>query len=316
MAQYEFQFHTYQRQFRQPLQTSHGIWQFREGIIINLTDATGKAGWGEIAPIPWFNSETLAMAAEFCQQLGAEVSLEKIKNIPDTLPACQFAFESAVTDILTSSSPVREDNCCYSYLLPAGETALTATRKAKEEQTWKWKIGVLSFEEEIAIFWRLLEILPTGTKLRLDANGGLSLAETRRWLQVADEVGIVEFIEQPLPPNQFPTMLALAEDYQTTIALDESVSQISQLEQCYQQGWRGVYVIKAAIAGSPQRLRKFCQQHSLDTVFSSVFETKIGRKAVLRLATEISNPTRALGFGVDRWLVTEDERNFSPSQTT
>jgi O-succinylbenzoate synthase len=46
---------SYRRPFRQPLKTSHGLWSLREGILLRLTDAEGRVGWGEIAPIT-FNS--------------------------------------------------------------------------------------------------------------------------------------------------------------------------------------------------------------------------------------------------------------------
>jgi len=48
------------------------------------------------------------------------------------------------------------------------------------------------------------------------------------------------------------------------------------------------FVIKAAIAGSPSRLRQFCREHEIDAVFSSVFETAIGTQAALKLAVELS----------------------------
>jgi O-succinylbenzoate synthase len=80
------------------------------------------------------------------------------------------------------------------------------------------------------------------------------------------------------------------------------VATIQQLKDCFEGGWRGIYVIKAAIAGSPILLRQFCRENKIDAVFSSVFETEIGRKAVFRLAGELSNPKRALGFGIDHWF--------------
>ncbi len=159
-----------------------------------------------------------------------------------------------------------------------------------------------STEEEIKVFEQLAQALPATAKLRLDANGGLSLEEAKEWLRVADRTGIVEFLEQPLPPQQFDTMFELSGSYSTPLALDESVANLEQLEDCYQKGWRGIFVIKAAIAGSPKRLRQFCQEYKIDAVFSSVFETTIGRQAALRLAAELSHPNRAVGFGVNHWF--------------
>jgi len=120
-------------------------------------------------------------------------------------------------------------------------------------------------------------------------------------LTVADQTGVVEFLEQPLPPTKFEQMLSLTQQHQTAIALDESVATLSQLEDCYRQGWRGIYVVKPAIAGSPQKLKQLTQQLQLDIVISSVFETTIGRQAILKLAREIATH-RALGFSVNQWF--------------
>jgi O-succinylbenzoate synthase len=194
-------------------------------------------------------------------------------------------------------------------LLPTGEAALQSWQAAwkRGDRTFKWKIGVASIEDELKLFDQLIQSLPTSAQLRLDANGGLSRQEAHQWLKVADEVGRVEFLEQPLPPEQFDVMLEMSEDYSTPIALDESVARLNQLESCYQKGWRGIFVIKAAIMGSPKRLRQFCQEHKIDTVFSSVFESAIARQAALQLAAELSSSNRAVGFGINHWFNEDDE---------
>jgi o-succinylbenzoate synthase len=144
--------------------------------------------------------------------------------------------------------------------------------------------------------------LPAQAELRLDANGGLNWEESNLWLQKCDRYG-VEFLEQPLPPNQFDTMLQLSHQYQTPIALDESVATIEQLERCYELGWRGIFVVKAAIAGSPSRLRAFCQNQAIDIVWSSVFETAIAQRYIQNyLIPSISTKERAIGFGVNHWF--------------
>jgi o-succinylbenzoate synthase len=307
---YDFEFHPYQRRFRQPLQTAYGSWEVREGIILRLTDETDRKGWGEIAPLPWFGSETLEQALKYCQQLQGKITQREIEEISENLPACQFGFESALENLCTEKASVAEtdkEKTNYCYLLPAGETVLEAWKSIattkRSPLTFKWKIGVNELLEEVNLFKQLARQLPEGTRLRLDANGGLSWEQAKVWLEVAEETRIVEFLEQPLPPSQFDRLLALSSQYCTAIALDESVATLNDLEACYQKGWRGVYVIKAAIAGSPKRLRQLCRQYRLDAVFSSVFETAIGTEAVLRLAAELANPHRAIGFGVSHWFV-------------
>ena len=345
---YQFEFRTYQRKFKRPLQTSHGIWDIRSGIILRLVGENGRIGWGEIAPLSWFGSETFDQALDFCKSLSANLSEEMIFAISAQLPACQFGFESAVSNEQNSPPPAppcqkgeksenltylsqkgeKSENLTYlsqkgekmqnrfSGLLPAGETALQALQVLWLEgyRTFKWKIGVAAIEEELKIFQQLIQVMHNlcdreSAFLRLDANGGLSYSQAKTWLEACDKVKAtpdfsadIEFLEQPLPVTQFQEMIELNAIYATPIALDESAANLDRIQECYSQGWRGIFVIKPAIAGSPSQLRKFCQTHKIDAVFSSVFETEIGRQAALNLATQLSLNNRALGFATDCWF--------------
>ncbi|MEG4632276.1 o-succinylbenzoate synthase [Microcoleus sp. AR_TQ3_B6] len=347
---YQFEFRTYQRKFKRPLRTSHGIWDIRSGIILRIVGENNLIGWGEIAPLSWFGSESFEQALDFCHQLPANLSSEMIFAISAQLPACQFGFESALSNLSNSfvgsagerilggrvsilhaaeplekhspAEPGNEDKRLsqYSGLLPAGETALQALQVLWLEgyRTFKWKIGVAAIEQELKIFQQLIQVMHNlcdreSAFLRLDANGGLSYSQAKTWLEACDKVNAIpdfsadiEFLEQPLPVTQFQEMVELNAIYATAIALDESAANLDRIQECYSQGWRGIFVIKPAICGSPSQLRKFCQTHNIDAVFSSVFETQIGRQAALNLATELSPNNRALGFGTDCWFDDND----------
>ncbi|MDQ2098000.1 MAG: o-succinylbenzoate synthase [Tychonema bourrellyi B0820] len=319
---YQFEFRTYQRKFKRALQTSHGIWQIRTGIILKLTDKNSQIGWGEIAPLSWFGSESFEQALDFCTSLSTHISEETIFSISDELPACQFGFESALSKEINAPPPAppwqggEKKMSQYSGLLPAGKISLSALQMLWKQgfRTFKWKIGVAVIEEELQVFQQLIEVMDDlcdreKAFLRLDANGGLNYSQAETWLQTCDDVARIpnfsvkiEFLEQPLSVTQFDKMLALTAVYKTPIALDESVANLDRIQECYNQGWRGIFVIKPAIAGSPSQLRKFCQTHNIDAVFSSVFETQIGKQAALNLATELFPNSRALGFGIDDWF--------------
>lgn len=316
---YRFEFRSYERRFISPLHTSHGAWEVREGIILRLVD--GEASYGEIAPISWFGSETLQQALKFCKQLPKNLTSEIILAIPDDLPACQFGFESALDSVRKSAKCDRTND--YSGLLPAGEAALSTWRCLWDQgyRTFKWKIGVDAITDELEVFANLVRSLPASAKLRLDANGGLDCEQAQVWLQICDRVfttqgSIIEYLEQPLAVQEFAAMLELSQTYQTAIALDESVATLEQLQQCYHKGWRGIFIVKPAIVGFPSRLRQFCHQYRIDAVFSSVFETEIGRQAALELASELSSPQRALGFGVDHLFAREDSHWLEELWTT
>ena len=315
---YQWSFRSYQRRFKQALQTSHGSWTVRAGIILRLTDAAGRVGWGEIAPIPWFGSETFEQALAFCHRLPNILTDDLIFAVPDTLPSCQFAFESAWECMHPLPSPLSPlPSLSYSALLPAGDVALHTWQPLWEQgfRTFKWKIGVQAIATELKLLDALTQALPKPAKLRLDANGALSTDEAAQWLQACDampsnQAVALEYIEQPLPIAQFEAMQDLNQRYRTAIALDESVATLQQLQACYENGWRGIFVIKPAIVGSPTRLRQFCQHHPIDAVFSSAFETAIGRQAGLRLAASLGNPDRAVGYGTTHWFEDSDRDDF------
>jgi O-succinylbenzoate synthase len=307
---YQFSFHLVSQKFVHPIITNHGIWEIRDSIILRLIDEKGRVGWGEISPISWFGSETLEQAVDFCQQLPKEIIKELILVIPDYLPACQFGFESALEDLEKNLATVAPQNITYSGLLSAGNTVLKQWSNLwqKGYRTLKWKIGVQEINQELEIFHALIDSLPDTARLRLDANCGLSYPEAKLWLQACDKFHPkIEFIEQPLAVDKFDQMQELSVEYQTAIALDESVANIQQLKHCLQQGWSGIFVIKPGIFGFPSRLRQLCQKHQIDLVFSSVFETEIGRQAALKLAAELSIYHRAVGFGINHFFSPQAE---------
>lgn len=302
----------YQRPFRMPLQTRHGTWTHREGLWVTLKDDQGRLGRGEIAPIPWFGTETLGEAIAQLKTLPLELTEVELFSIPDSCPATQFGLGSAWGNLVDPSSPTEIEEhhlqyrnsfktCC---LLPTGETALSIwqTLWSGSHCTFKWKIGVTSITIELDWAEKLCQALPDQARLRLDANGGLAFDTAQTWLEWCDRTPQIEYLEQPLPPEQFLQMQQLSQSWQTPLALDESITTLQQLQQSHLQGWQGVMVIKPAIAGYPQRLQAFLQKTSPDTVISSAFETKIGRKAITKFAKQFQNSNRAVGFGVNHWF--------------
>jgi o-succinylbenzoate synthase len=312
---YKLHLKPYRRRFRKPLETAHGLWSVREGFLVGL-QREDVMGWGEVAPLPWFGTETLERAIACCNNLPPSLTQSEIFEIPNAFPACQFGLGSA-WDALTHSSPQIDcEPLDSSGLLPAGEQACSSWLSLwqKGHRTFKWKIGVMEPAQELQIFQKLAAELPERTNLRLDANGGLTLVEAQRWLENCDCVTRInlEYLEQPLPADRFDAMHQLSREYRTPLALDESVATLPQLMHRHGQGWQGMMVVKPAIAGYPQDLRAFLQSHSVDAVFSSVFETEVGRKAALKLAQDCEN-RRAVGFGVEHWFTTAVEHDLEPA---
>ena len=312
----KLEFRRYHRPFKVPLRTAHGLWSVREGIVVRVSTADRRVGWGEIAPLPWFGTETLAAALERLAGLDGAIAWEDLSAVGDELPCCQFALgcarwmleaRGAVGEGAIALEPAR-----VAGLMPAGIAALQAwpALYARGHRTLKWK--VTGQAGEFDIFSALLAQLPADVALRLDANGGLSRSLAAEWLTCCDGLppGRIDCFEQPLPPGDFQGLQMLSREFSTPVALDESVATADQLQGIAAAGWSDLVVVKPAIAGDPQRF--FVGQISGDpmlqpwlgqfsgVVVSSVFETPVGQWGALRLAAWLGD--RALGFGTEAWL--------------
>jgi len=300
------------RPYRLPLlrtvHTAHGPWSEREGIVLRLEDEQGRVGFGEVAPIPWFGTETLMEAGNVLAKLGGTVEATVIDGIDERYGCLRFALASALAPV--DGQQTATPRLPMAALLPAGKAALAAADKALAEGfvAFKWKVGVLDAADEWVLLDDLLARLPGHVKLRLDANGAWTTRQAEKWLmRCADRP--VEFVEQPCfadasqgtagKRRMDDALLGLARDYPTTLALDESVTGLPSLRTWLGRGWPGVLVVKPALAGTPASVLELLAKHQADVVFSSAFETTVGRQAALRMAFQFKGRhLRALGFGV------------------
>ena len=305
----------YRRAFRQPLRTAHGEWAIREGFLVRV-EQEGRVGYGEVAPLPKFGSETLAEATAFLEQLVSQPEIAA----PANLPCCAFALSAAqiVTErgsfyslengaapyqsaprFSSSRVVVPPRDYSVSALLPSGSTALRlADEKSKAGyRSMKWKIGVEPIAKEITTARSLLDSLPSTVRLRFDANAGLVASELEKWLEfLIPYRSRVDFIEQPLACGQE----ALMADYMAAtgicIALDESLNGSDRERWLEPNAWAGALVIKAPLMGELSQLADRLTPVAERVVLSSVFETGIGLENSLRLADSLPQLFRPIGY--------------------
>ena len=312
---YLFEFKRYRRPLVTPLRTAHGAWTEREGIIVRLVDETGRAGYGEIAPIPWFGTETLAEAEEICRGFGDKVTDATLDAVPERFGCVRFALALAGAELvgrgLRTPPGSGEKKAGFgdpalqqtrrlpiAALLPAGREALPVLRAALEAGflAFKWKVGVGDIDDELAVLDDLLAQVPAHARLRLDANGAWTAKQAGRWLARCAERP-VEFVEQPVAPAEEAALRGLAADYPVKLALDESVVRLAEARRWQAQGWPGIFVIKPALAGPLPEMIKWIEATQADVVLSSAIETALGRSAILQVALSRPLTRRALGFG-------------------
>ncbi len=301
-----FNYLPYRRKFKNPLATAHGSWEFREGIVVRLEDQDGQIGFGEIAPVPWFGSETFDEAHGWCREQGAELTHTKC---PVNLPCCDFALTSALHQL--RGVGVQKTFAVAALLRPLDRIQ---DYQSRGYGSFKAKVGVNGFTAEVERLEGWLAELHPGQRLRLDANGGFSETDFSEWLEYLEGKSI-EFLEQPLAPGLENRMLEMAEPFSTPIALDESIAGKPSLSKW--TSWPGPLVVKPSLLGS---LNGDPLPRSM--VGSSVFETSFGYEAALQFMARHQNSDTALGFGTlgyfeqDGWSIHEEGAELQAGRVT
>lgn len=307
------QYASYRRPFAVPLRTARGDWFEREGIVVRLEAEDGRVGFGEIAPVESFGSESIDEAERLLKALGPRIASERIRGILDSLRCCRFALGSAWWMIERPDVPYVFRNTA---LLPIGETAVDAMIDYLKcgFRTFKMKIGVASARLEIANVQGLLSLMPAEAKLRLDANGSLDERAFELWLDALDGHRGIEFIEQPLESGAEHQALRYAATREVPVALDESLSTVEGVQVTLRHlRWFGPLVLKSALLGFPDDLLRALETARNPLVFSSVFETGIGLHNGLRLAAA-AGAREPVGYGTLAYFA--DHLNIFPAEAT
>ena len=283
---FRFEYIAYVRTFRRPLVTAHGSWNRRRGIVIRIEDGDGRFGFGEIAPMPQFGTETLGSSLQWCE--NASPLLLADLPVPDTLPCCQVAVQDALRqmrgEVSRHTFPVAS--------LISGRADLEAKQKLGFH-SFKVKMGVMDRGREFDRIDLLLEMLQGSNHLRLDANGSLDEKGLTEWLDFL-EGKPVDYIEQPLPRGREAEILEVSRGFGTPVALDESVARSNDLR--YWSDWPGPLVIKPAILGH------FGGDLPIGAVGSSVFETSFGYESALQFLARHQTSEGPIGFSTNEFL--------------
>jgi O-succinylbenzoate synthase len=322
-----FDIFRYRLSLNRPLVLRGQTLTYREGFVIRLTDDNGTVGWGEIAPLPGFNSESPENALAATEALAFAVKNDAVPNHLEELsgafadwighrklpPSVQCGFESAVLNLIA-----RQRGCTLARLI--SDTPLVnvpvnglisssleelAPELARFQNTGyravKLKVGRGSVEQDIAMVKQTRSGLPAEITLRLDAN--------RTWEYddaIAFAAGIrgcrIEYIEEPLRDTarlpEFASVSGLP------IALDET------LHDCCPETIPHLSVACAAIIrpgrlGGLERAMKFArrvQAHGLRSVVSSNIESAVGLAVLVNFAAALTAEALPIGLDTLSWF--------------
>lgn len=274
----------------QPLATARGLVTSRRGWLLRLEAADGAVGWGEVAPLEPGGGGHGPCAAAMAA-LGATAGRAALEGaLPSLPPPLAFGLGLALAELEGLGASGWRPAPAAAWLLPAGEGLAAALElalaTAGPAPTVKWKVAVGPDAAERRQLEWLLEHLPAGARLRLDANGGWDRPTAAAWAGRLASEPRLEWLEQPLAADDLEGLTALAA--RLPVALDESLAR----DPALRRQWGGWQVRRPALEGDPRPLLAALAAGQPRWMVSTAFETGIGRRLVEHAAAlQAAGPT-------------------------
>ncbi|RRZ94659.1 o-succinylbenzoate synthase [Erwinia sp. 198] len=272
----------------------------RHGLLVRLEEA-GREGWGEIAPLPGFSSETVGQAQTEAQRwlqgwrsgwetghglltplsplLSSSAPLPKQQNLS---PSVAFGLSCALAE-LAGVMP-STGNYSGAMLCTGDPDELIVQLNQRPQPLAKLKVGLYEAVRDGITASLLLEAVPTLT-LRLDANQQWSLEKARQFARFVPKPlrSRIAFIEEPCRTQEDSRLFAQETDI--ALAWDES-SRMPGYTPTAEPHLRAI-VIKPMLVGSLATVRETvvrAGEAGLTAVISSSIESSLGLTQLARIA--------------------------------
>lgn len=285
-----------------PLRVAWGTWHLREGIILKLEDPqSGVVGFGEIAPLESFGTESLETALRHIFALKREMPQHELEAcIPEAPAAASFGLRSALNSLNESDLEPIPVHSSALVNMDSLEAKLDALRESGTS-VFKLKVGIQPASEEQAHLDAIVAALNEDELLRLDPNQSWDLTTWdvwRPWLKNARKH--IQFIEEPFDVESMTQeqLLKLSGKSPVPIALDESLSRTGT-QPWIDAEWPGFWIIKPSLQGDPSAWLGSLN-NSDKVILSSAFETGIGMSSIICLAQGFVQ--NAHGLGTHAWF--------------
>ena len=262
--------------------------QIRRGTLVNIIDQRGNSGWGEIAPLPKWSTETLDDSLQQLNQKQQEIMkvdwtarncLQELGKL-NLLPSVSFGLESALLSIL---SPISNHTVSTSALLMGSPEEIIQQAEIRHREGYtsaKLKVSNLNFEEAAKIIHQLKDKF----RLRIDVNRAWKTSESLRFFEQFP-LDTFDYVEEPF---QDPNDLAV---FPHPLAVDESFPQDLSLEQLERLPTLKALIYKPTIQGGLLNclpLYEWAKKRGIEIVLSSSFESDLGLAYIASLAYRLS----------------------------
>ncbi|MBU0655001.1 MAG: o-succinylbenzoate synthase [Gammaproteobacteria bacterium] len=300
---------------RMPWRSSQGSMACRRGWLVCLKTADGNVAYGDCPPMPEAGTETATQAWVSLQHLQRHTRglpiVTALEALGHVTPAARYAFETALLALCPRHPPALNAIPVNAMLGNLMQTDAQQVAQAVAEgfSILKLKVGLRSVRQELGKLHLLVDSLPAGVRLRLDANRAWPFPLARQFLREVADLPI-ESVEEPLQQAGADEWLALQALVPFPLALDESLPH-----------WRhGIaahpaqrLVLKPAVLGGfvpTLRLAQRAMAAGKECVVTTVVESAVGVRATAHLAAVLGNGLTH-GLATSVWLakdVTEAPR--------
>lgn len=283
--------------------------QWRSHLFVRVETEDGNTGVAEGSPLPHFSGEDAQGMARVINGrlapalIGRDLfATEDNQQALGRVSAGHHASKAALINALLDAQgrrlglPVARllGGRSGSSVAQAGavglvdpEAAFASLRRFHDAgiRTFKLKIG-RDVRRDTRLVAAVRAEFGTDVHIRVDANGGYSRADARRFL-LQSEPHDLQYVEQPLPAADLHGLAELRRLGAAPIAVDESLTGLHEAVAVIRSDAADVFIIKLIKHGGFHNARKLvalAEAAGISCVPVSPYETALGASATLQLA--------------------------------
>lgn len=257
------------QKFDRPHISSNFSWEIRESIVLRELNDNGEFVYGEIAPVPGFPFQP--QISDILVEAEKWAAYQKLLSSSPLAPA----LSCMKSDIWKKNVNASGKKIRKSILVPFDNVK-------GSKPSLKIKIGLLPVVEEIEKTKAWLQRLDISSKVRLDANGALSMDELKLWNNEFSTEKRIEYLEQPVSDEFRDVLFDFSNQSNLPLAIDETIVAMGSPYAAKDNGWNGFYVLKPTLLPNWNLTLKFAKENPATTVFSTVYESPFGYEALVR----------------------------------
>lgn len=230
-----FSYLPYRLQFRFLAGTSRGVMHEKLTFLIRVEDSgsTGRVVYGEIPYFEGLSKESLQDVEGFCKGMLGEhdfsalSSASGFSSVDFGLQQVVAAFSSPSPGILFPSDfTAGRADITINGLVWMGDFRLMLERVKEKMASGfsciKFKIGAISWDDELELLSYVRREVGDSVTLRVDANGAFSPSDCMWRLEKLAGLK-VHSIEQPIPAGDLEAMRRICRESPVPVALDEEL---------------------------------------------------------------------------------------------